>query len=256
MARVAHLSDLHFGEAPAALVASLGADIRAQAVDFLAVSGDLTRRAETGEFTAALNFLTGLELPMLVVPGNHDIPRYDLRARFLHPRRRWDRAGANAFGAPLQGHGLRLVGLDTVSRAQWHLDWAAGSVPAERRSALAPRLDGTGMILLVCHHPLRHKPWAATRHAPRHAAETMALLKTYGVAGVLCGHLHQPELLRLGPDGPLQIIAPSAFSPRVPRALGGTPNGWNLIEASAGQIAVTTREWLGDAWVGRRLGEG
>jgi flagellar hook protein FlgE len=61
--RLAHLSDLHFGEADGASIASLGDALRAAAPDALVVSGDLTRRARSVEFAAAAKFLGGFGVP-------------------------------------------------------------------------------------------------------------------------------------------------------------------------------------------------
>lgn len=251
MARIAHLADLHFGEGDAAAAAMLAADIRAQAPEAVVVSGDLTRRARPQEFRAALTFLEALQAPLLVVPGNHDIPRDDVLARFLHPRRRWHAARSSAWRDGLMLPGLRLIGLDSVSRAQWHLDWAAGALPASRRAALeaALALPGGAMTIVACHHPLRHPPWAIRRRVPRHAEATITLLRDHGVAALLCGHLHRAVAMRLGVDGPLQVVAPSALSPRG----AGFANGWNLIKAEAGRCCVILRERGGGGWSARPL---
>ncbi len=254
MARIAHLSDLHFGEEDAAQTRELAEDIRAQALDAVVVSGDLTRRATRGEFAAASQFLEALGAPLLVVPGNHDIPRYDLYDRFFHPRRRWLAARPAAYQDLLELEGLRLIGLDSVSRAQWHLDWAAGAISDARRARLAEALarPAEGATVLVCHHPLRHPPWAQARRAPRNAELTISLLQANDVAAVLCGHLHRPEITELGPAGPLQIVAPSALSPRG----DGRPNGWVLMTAGPGGLDITLREWREGAWSSRAMASG
>jgi 3',5'-cyclic AMP phosphodiesterase CpdA len=251
MARIAHLADLHFGEGSEAAAEALAADIRTQAPDAVVVSGDLTRRARPAEFSAALAFLEALEAPLLVVPGNHDIPRGDVLARFLDPRRRWRTARPGALRDVLSLPGLRLIGLDSVSRAQWHLDWAAGAISAPRRAGLDAALarPGEAMTIVTCHHPLRHPAWAAHRRAPRHAEPTIALLREHGVAALLCGHLHRAAVTVLGAGGPLQVVAPSALSPR---GLG-CPNGWNLIIAEAGRCRVILRERGGDGWTAQPL---
>jgi 3',5'-cyclic AMP phosphodiesterase CpdA len=217
-------------------------DVKASAADAVLVSGDLTRRARVEEFAAAFAFLRGLGAPLLVVPGNHDIPHADLIGRFLAPRERWDAAVAEA--RPLALPGVTIVPLDTVARAQWHLDWSAGAIGPRRRARLARRLAAAdGRRLVLAHHPLRHAPWAGHRRPPRGAAETAAILERTAAAALLCGHLHRADVSPLigdtgaRTDGPLQIIAPSALSPR------GGPNGWNLLTVTPSGLAVRTR-WL------------
>ncbi|MDB5380085.1 MAG: putative phosphohydrolase [Rubritepida sp.] len=251
MPRIAHLSDLHFGEAPQDLVESLAADVIMAQPDAVAVSGDLTRRASRDEFARAFAFLEMLGAPRLVMPGNHDIPQGNLVGRFMHPKRRWQRARPEDSAEELTLDGTRLIGLDTVSRAQWHLDWSAGGIRPERRARLAAQLEAAkGLdVVVVCHHPLRHGAWAISRRAPREAGATIELLRAHGVKAVLCGHLHQPEMMRLDAGGPLQVIAASAFSPRG----FGAPNGWNLVTVGHGAIRVESRELLADGWHGREL---
>lgn len=258
--RLAHLSDLHFGEADPARVAEMAADIRAAAPDAVLISGDLTRRAQPQEFEAAFTFLAGLDVPLLVVPGNHDIPHSALWERFMAPRRRWRAARLTAPAERLDLAGARLIGLDTVSRAQWHADWSAGAVPAHRLERLEAALaQGRGTpTLVICHHPLVHAPWARRRRTPRGAEATLRLLRREGVSGVLCGHLHRAELLPLGhateADGPWQVMAPSAFSPRA--AGRAAVNGWNLVGWEGERLCVTTREVTARGWRERVLEAG
>src|SRR5258706_14178026 len=87
MPTVVHLSDLHFGRVDARLVAPLVRSIQAIAPDLIAVSGDLTQRARRSQFVQARAFLQQLPFPRIVVPGNHDVPLYNVAARFLSPLR-------------------------------------------------------------------------------------------------------------------------------------------------------------------------
>ena len=241
--RIAHLADLHFGEDPPALADRLMADVLNAAPDAVVVSGDLTRRAQPAEFRGAFAFLAALGKPLLVVPGNHDIPHGDLWARFTDPRKRWRNAAA---GTPrmLALPGLTLIGLDTVSRLQWHLDWSAGAISQARQTTLQAELDAApGPKIIICHHPLHHPPFATFRRPPRGAQQTIASLRGAQVAAVLCGHLHQAELTALGTPAPVQVIAPSALSPR-----GKHPNGWNLVTLDGPALRIETRSIEAGIW--------
>ena len=81
MTRVAHLSDLHFGRHDPRVVEGLLRDLEDQRPDLVAVSGDLTQRAREREFDAGASFLRRLPCPWLAVPGNHDIPLFDVIRR-------------------------------------------------------------------------------------------------------------------------------------------------------------------------------
>ncbi len=81
MRRVVQISDLHFGNNDPMLLQPLTPGDRAIAPDLLIVSGDLVEHASREEFLAARDFLQTLPQPQMVVPGNHDLPFYNLAAR-------------------------------------------------------------------------------------------------------------------------------------------------------------------------------
>lgn len=245
MIRIAHLSDVHFGAHRPDLLDSLMADIAEAAPDAIAVSGDLTQNARVLEFEAAAAFLRALPAPAVVVPGNHDIPRLDLRARFMEPRARWRHHLGAETEPTLLLDGVALLGLDTVRRAQWHLDWSAGGISATQRLRLAARLEAIDgrLPVLVAHHPLRNPPeMARTRMLPHGHRALRAMLRAAGVRVVLCGHLHQAAVLR--DRGPTMVIAASGISHRVSEAA----NGWNLLCIDGGQISVERRGFRRGRW--------
>jgi 3',5'-cyclic AMP phosphodiesterase CpdA len=82
---VVHLSDLHFGRTDSATLPALANAISAIKPDVVVVSGDLTQRARTREFEEARRFLDTLPQPQSVVPGNHDVPLYNVVLRWLVP---------------------------------------------------------------------------------------------------------------------------------------------------------------------------
>src|SRR6187399_2421816 len=82
MRTIVHVSDLHFGRVNSALLDPLLDAIQRATPDLLAVSGDLTQRARTEEFLAARKFLDAIPTPRIVVPGNHDVPLYNVLSRF------------------------------------------------------------------------------------------------------------------------------------------------------------------------------
>ncbi len=85
MKTIAHLSDLHFGKEDPLAVEALVRDLDDTAPSLVAVSGDLTQRARPGEFAKARAFLAQLAAPRIVVPGNHDVPLFDVVRRFASP---------------------------------------------------------------------------------------------------------------------------------------------------------------------------
>src|SRR6202171_3165554 len=91
MRTLAHLSDPHFGRIERATVEALIAAVTEARPAVVVVSGDLTQRAKEREFQQARQFLDALPSPQIVVPGNHDLPLYNVLARALKPLRNCQR---------------------------------------------------------------------------------------------------------------------------------------------------------------------
>jgi 3',5'-cyclic AMP phosphodiesterase CpdA len=79
------ISDPHFGTEQPPVVEALVTLVRQQRPDLLVLSGDITQRARPAQFQAARAFTQRLGVPLLALPGNHDIPLFDLWARLRHP---------------------------------------------------------------------------------------------------------------------------------------------------------------------------
>ena len=76
MARILHLSDLHFGAHDPRLVEAVEIRVDEAKADLVVISGDFTQRARTEQFEEACQFLTRLKdrgHEVLGVPGNHDL---------------------------------------------------------------------------------------------------------------------------------------------------------------------------------------
>jgi len=85
MRTIAHISDLHFGRLDPPVAEGLVGDLTRQKPDLLVVSGDFTQRAREGQFRQAADYLKRLPTPQLVIPGNHDVPLFDVFRRFFVP---------------------------------------------------------------------------------------------------------------------------------------------------------------------------
>ena len=86
---LAHISDLHFGTEDAKVAEALIRDLNQVAISLLIISGDLTQRARKKQFLKASRYLDKLPKPQLVIPGNHDIPLFDLFRRIFMPLTRY-----------------------------------------------------------------------------------------------------------------------------------------------------------------------
>jgi 3',5'-cyclic AMP phosphodiesterase CpdA len=99
MARLIHMSELHFAAHYSRLVEAVEQRINEEKPDLVVISGDFTQRARTDQFQEACQFLERLRdagHDVLGVPGNHDVPLYDVLRRFLSPLTRYKRTSTTS----------------------------------------------------------------------------------------------------------------------------------------------------------------
>ena len=117
MARLVHLSDLHFGAHDDEIVAAVERKADQLRPDLIVVSGDFTQRARTEQFREACEFLDRLRErghEVLGVPGNHDVPLYDVLRRFLSPLTRYRRFIDETLCPFVELPGIAVLGINTA----------------------------------------------------------------------------------------------------------------------------------------------
>lgn len=247
MFRLAHLSDPHFGTERPGVVAALLSVVKTLEPDLVVISGDITQRARRRQFDAAARFVAALApLPLLVVPGNHDIPLFNIAARLCCPYAGYRRV----FGAELAPVFLhpqaRVVGFNSTSR--WRHTQGALTVPR-----LQGAFDGADERLQVA---VAHHPFACPRpqdecNLIRPAPLLTETLGEQRVDLVLGGHIHDPLAIsarhRYPGIGwaPVVALAGTCVSTRI---RVDAPNSFNLIrfEVAAGPgLTVERWDWAG-----------
>lgn len=237
MTRLVHLTDLHFGVERGELVAPLAAAVRENRPDLVVVSGDLTQRSRRGQFVSAMAFLRGLELPLMLIPGNHDIPLFNVISRLIAPYRGYRRAVSRDLAPALQLGGLRLFGTNTVN--PWRVrSGVLRPDEVERIATALRRTAGESMNILVCHHPIEEPP-GFDRGETRGAREGIERLLDAGLHGVLSGHLHAWQfglgITGAAPRRLLQVQTGTALCGR----LGERDHGFSVLDITAGHLGVT-----------------
>src|SRR5471032_2619112 len=152
MRTIVHLSDLHFGRVDQQLLRPLQQLVDRLAPDVVVVSGDLTQRAKTEEFKAARAFLDTLPGPQIVVPGNHDIPLYNVASRFLAPLRKYTRYVTLDLTPEYVDEEIAVLGINTARS----LTFKDGRVNREQIAQIGTRLVALSPALtriIVSHHP-------------------------------------------------------------------------------------------------------
>lgn len=212
MTRIVHLSDLHFGLHRAALVEPLLALVNQQAADLVVITGDLTHRGRPGQFREAREFIDRITAPVMAVPGNHDVPLFNIPVRFLLPWAGYRQAISTDL-APTSGQGrVRVLGLNSVDPFAWQ----RGIVRKEDIPRIIGGLDPLAANVVALHHPLQQLP-QVHKDLASNASTALGRFEAAGVRVVLSGHLHHwvaAALLDRGHPGILQIQAGTALCDR------------------------------------------
>jgi 3',5'-cyclic AMP phosphodiesterase CpdA len=231
MSVLLQISDPHFGTEQAPVVEALAALVRQQQPGLIVLSGDITQRARPAQFKLARAFMQRLDTPLLAIPGNHDIPLFNLWARLRRPY-----AGhIAAFGddlEPVHSTADLLVVCVNTTRFWRHKHGEVSGLQIERVARL---LDGAGAAQLRV--VVVHQPVAVTRTEDEvnllrgHAAA----LQSWAAAGadvVMGGHIHLPYVMLLhGLARPMWAVqAGTSVSLRVRQ---GVPNSVNLLRWGA-----------------------
>jgi 3',5'-cyclic AMP phosphodiesterase CpdA len=248
---IAHLSDLHFGAADPVVVEALLASVAALAPDLVVVSGDLTQRARRHQFARARAFLDALPRPQVVVPGNHDVPLYNVWSRFVSPLAGFRRhITADAHPAFVDEE-VAVFGADTT-RSFTIQD---GGLRPSDVAALSRRLGAAAESvtrIVVCHHPF--DPLAGRRARltlPRPAVDAISTLVTHGADVFLTGHLHVSYVggttTRYEVAGRSAIVVEAGTATSV-RGRGET-NSFNVLRCEPARLAIDRMAWDPEAGV-------
>jgi 3',5'-cyclic AMP phosphodiesterase CpdA len=249
MRTIAHLSDLHFGAAVPDIVATLIDCIVHLEPDVIAVSGDLTQRARRTQFRDARAFLDALPGVHIVVPGNHDVPLYNVAARFGDPLGGFRRHITDVRYPSFHDPEIAVVGADTT-RSFTIKDGGLRRADVRRLSALLDEAPADAVRVVVCHHPFDRPATRSGRWTlPAPDAEAVNTLVARGADVFLTGHLHLTYVghtaVRYQVEGRSAIVveAGTATSHRG----RGEVNSFNLLRIAEGRVRIERHDWDADS---------
>ena len=240
---VVHLSDIHFGRLDPASVAPLSAAISRLSPDLLAVSGDLTQRARRSEFVAARQFLDALPFQRLVVPGNHDVPLYNVFTRFFTPLARYTHAITSGLSPVYRDEEMIVVGVNTAR--SW--TWGEGRISPAQVDEIVSHLSSAPRDLIrivVTHHPFDLPEGVGEERLLGRAVMAMAKLSAAGADLFLAGHLHishighTAERYKIEGHSALVVQAGTISNRR-----RGEANSFNVLRLERPHISVARRSW-------------
>jgi 3',5'-cyclic AMP phosphodiesterase CpdA len=250
--RLLHISDLHAGSVEEARVErGLEPLIERASPELITVTGDVAHRGRRLEHERAAAFLRGLGRPLLVIPGNHDIP-YSFPARFTRPFREFERQWETA--EPVyRSETLLVVGLNSV-RPWRHQSGGVRSEQVRRAARLLAEAPERALRVVALHHHLIGAPWRSRKKPVSRRSHVLAGLVDAGAELILAGHIHQAavserhefEVERNGLRGATVSVAPGLGQPRPDRR--GEARGLHVYEASDDSLLVQTYVWRDDDW--------
>ena len=244
MRKIVHLSDLHFGRVDGELLDPLRNRIEALTPHLVVVSGDLTQRAKPHQFREARAFLDSLPQPQLVVPGNHDVPLYNVFQRFLSPLGKYKRIVTRDLTPEFMDDEIAVVGINTARS----LVFKDGRINSEQVAHVKSRLcnlDNRVVKIVVTHHPFDVPEDHDDSEIVDKAVRAMQAFSECGADVMLAGHLHKShtvqstERYKTAGHAALLVQAGTATSTRA----RGETNTFNCLKVTADDIEIERWQW-------------
>lgn len=244
MRTIVHLSDIHFSEVDYSLVDRVIEKVGEINPDLVIVSGDLTQRAKSAQFVEARTFLDKLPRPQIVVPGNHDVPLYNVFDRFINPLEKYMKYITDDLCPFFSDTEMAVMGINT-SRS---LTIKGGRINDKQVADIRKKMNPLGdemLKMIVTHHPFDVPEGHHEDDIVGNAKEVMPKIAACGVDVFLAGHLHVSHTsesvrrykLESGRSA-LIIQAGTATSTRG----RGEPNSFNVLEFEHPDLVVRILE--------------
>jgi 3',5'-cyclic AMP phosphodiesterase CpdA len=259
MATIAHLSDVHFGRHDDQVVAAVDAFLEERRPDLVVISGDFTQRARVEQYKMACAWLDRVQstgLATLAVPGNHDVPLYDVVRRFARPLNRYKKYIDDDLCPWFETEELAVLGINTARS----LTIKDGSISREQIAMIRDRFRDVSeekTKILVTHHPLFAMPIGDEGELSKVVKRDGDALEAVAEAGVdmlLAGHFHRTfansarDMVETA-GAALVIQAGTATSTRL---RGDELQSFNWLDLGKDQVELQVQRWDGAAFVAGR----
>jgi 3',5'-cyclic AMP phosphodiesterase CpdA len=256
MRTIAHISDLHFGKLDPPVAAGLVADLNANPPSLVVCSGDFTQRARSGQYRDAAAFMRRLPEPQLVVPGNHDVPLWDILRRILSPLGRYRRYISSDLRPVYRDEELLVIGINTARRISLTLNgfWKDGRISSEQlldvKLAAADATEQQFKVV-VTHHPFIPPPGDEKKGIVHNARAALAQMEQSGIDMLLAGHLHVAYNADI--RGHHKAVQRSILSIQAGTATStrrrAEANAYNRITIDGRRVTIEVRVWDGTTFV-------
>lgn len=257
---VFHVSDLHFGKsAVPTQIEAIEEIIQKERFDVVAVSGDLSQRARSGEFQRAAVFLRDAQRvsKVICVPGNHDVAWW--RAPFGIGRKdklyeNYMKFISSDLEPVLRVPGATFVGIHTshgvtLRTLTWNLRDISiiGDIRKEQFTTAEIAFNQSppeaARAVVMHHNPVAGE--LSQRHGLKRTKKILGKFAAMGLDLILCGHDHQESVHYIEHTKKGTVISTAGTVSE--RSRGGRPSSVNVIEIKPDTIDVTTRVWAKSA---------
>jgi 3',5'-cyclic AMP phosphodiesterase CpdA len=249
MTTIAHISDPHFGTVDLPVREALLRELRGNGIDLVVLTGDITQRARSNQFREAREFLDALSpTPWLAIPGNHDIPLYDVFTRFTRPYRLFKRFISQTLEPAYQDDVVALMCVN-ATRATRHKHGVLLKRTVDQAAQKLSSLRQTFRIVAT-HQPLAVPLDTELNNVARGADHALETWIDAGADLFIGGHIHLPYCMtvrtRQSARSALVLQAGTSVSLRVRH---GVPNSFNrlVLEPSIGIRRMRLERWDYDA---------
>ncbi len=249
MLTVLHGSDVHFGKPHRPNVAAGFLELaRRVAPDVIVLAGDLTQRAKVREYEQARAYLREFnDVPVVVTPGNHDIPLFRVLERLFAPFRNYRAFISQELDTATRVGGAVLVALNS---ADPHRGLVNGRIEERQLRFLArifQELSGADVRIVVTHHALAPPPDGGSDGVIPRNRSLLDRFRDLGVDLILSGHLHRGFVTSssvVRPDhrdrGNIAIVHSGTAASSRGRAAEKGENSVNVLKIGTEEIEVVS----------------
>lgn len=245
--KIAHLSDPHFGTILPGVQEGLLQTLSDLKPDLVLLTGDITQRAWREQFKAAKEFTHQLKpTPVIAVPGNHDIPLFNIFVRFFNPYWGFKKLFKDQLEKDFVHGDVVVTGLNSTSRWR-HVqgDFKIDRLEKRLKSRKSDVPGGPKVHIAAFHHPVDCRKPSDEKNLLKDRDRAMALFDEHGVDLIIGGHIHDPYVTLSKvryPQTKRSMIIGVAGTCLSWRTRPGAPNSFNWIEVdttSGSRIKIT-----------------
>ncbi|MCY0853990.1 metallophosphoesterase family protein [Cupriavidus sp. D39] len=249
MTLLLQISDPHFGTELPDVVEALVRLVHDAAPELVVLSGDITQRARRKQFLAARAFVDRLHVAAtLIIPGNHDIPLFNLGSRLFRPYANYRQAFGDELEPIFESDQWLVITLNTT-RFYRHKN---GEVSAEQVERVAARLEQaaeTQLRVVVTHQPVAVTSVHDKTNLLHGCAAAVRRWSQAGADLILGGHIHLPFVTALHerfatlPRKVWAVQAGTAVSSRVRFEAGNSVNLIRGVSSANRRRSALVERW-------------